>query len=104
MWACTGQNISMARGDFGIELPIVVSGATFGENDELRVKITRNGETVLAKAFGNIQQNTVNLVLTEAETGLLPVGAYRFSLDWYQDGVFMCNVIESAGFRVVAKE
>ena len=104
MWNCTGQDIIMARGDYGIELEIEVEGATFAANDELRFKVARNGETVVEKTFTNIQNNKVNLVLTKAETDALRVGSYRYSLDWYEDGVFMDNVIPSAAFRVVAKE
>ena len=104
MWNSTGQTITMVRGDFGIELPITISGATFTEHDELRLKICRNGEEIVSKTFDNITNNTINLMLTEEESDLLRVGAYAYSLDWYQDDAFMCNVIPSAAFKVVAKE
>lgn len=104
MWNCTGQNITMVRGDFGIELPITIGGATFAENDELRLKICRNGEEIVSKVFDTIEQNTITLMLTEEESDLLRVGAYAYSLDWYHDDAFMCNVIPTASFKVVGKE
>ena len=103
MWNCTGTSISMARGDFGIKLPITVSGVTFNQYDELRLKIVQGGAEVLSLTFSNIQQSTVQLELTEAQTALLPVGEYQYSLDWYQNSVFMCNVIPFSSFRVVDK-
>lgn len=103
MWVCTGQSIQMVEGDFGIELPLSVNGVTFTEHDELRIKIARGEDVLIAKTFSSITDNTVRLVLSEADSALLPIGAYQYSLDWYQDGVFMCNVIQRASFKVVDK-
>ena len=95
----------MVEGDFGLELPITISGATFAAGDELCMtfKTAANGTTILTKTFGNIQNNTVKLVLTEEESALFAVGSYVYALDWYQDGVFLCNIIPCAGLRVVDK-
>lgn len=30
-------------------------------------------------------------------------GFYTYSLDWYQDGAFLCNIIPAGEFRVVVK-
>lgn len=105
MWTPTGHELTMCEGDYGIALPITVSGVTLTASDELAltIKKRRNGDTVLTKTFSNIQNNTVELELTEAESALLPVGMYVYSLDWYQDGVFLCNVIPTAVFKVVDK-
>lgn len=105
MWNCNGLNISMVRGDYGIELPITISGTTLTNADELMlvVKDRINGNTLLTKSFGNIQNNTVNLVLTAAESALLPEGMHLYSLDWYQSGHFLSNVIPAAMFGVVSK-
>ena len=103
MWNCTGQSISMAQGDFGIEMPITISNVTFTASDELRLKIVKNAVQVLEKTYSNIQNNKINLLLTEEESALLPVGNYAYSLDWYQNDAFLCNVIPSAPFKVVAK-
>lgn len=105
MWVVNKQTLQMTEGDWGIELPITIDGVTLTENDEVLVtiKTEKNGETVLTKNYDHIGENTVNLSFTEAESELLPVGAYVYSLDWYQDGAFYCNIIPSAAFKVVDK-
>lgn len=103
MWVVSGTSLSMAEGDWGVELPVTVSGATFAANDSLKIVI-KNGETTLVeKEYMNITQNTVKLELTEAESALLPIGVYVYRLDWYQDGAFMCNIIPVSTFKVVDK-
>lgn len=103
MWNVSGNSLSMCEGDWGVELPVTISGVTFTASDSVRIVI-KKGETVLiTKDFTNITQNTVRLELTEAESALLPVGAYAYSLDWYQNGAFMCNIIPTAVFKVVDK-
>ena len=104
MWTVlAGSTIQMVEGDYGLELPITVSGITLAANDEIRVKIAKGDNVLIEKTYGEISQNTVTLMLTEAESALLPVGNYCYSLDWYQDGAFMCNVIQRNGLRVVDK-
>ena len=104
MWAVNNNDLKMAEGDWGIQLPVTVSGVTFTEHDMLKFifKDRMNGSTLLTKEYAP-EQNTVNLVLTEAETALFPIGTYVYSLDWYQDGAFLCNVIPSAFLKVVDK-
>ena len=105
MWNVNGQDLKMVEGDWGIQLPVTESGTTLTASDELKltIKTAINGDTIVSKTFTNIQQNTVNLELTEAESALLPVGSYVYLLDWHQDGAFMCNIIPSAQFKVVEK-
>lgn len=105
MWNVNGQNLTMTEGDWGIQLPVTISGTTLTANDELKftIKTSINGEAIVSKNYSNISENTVNLELTEAESALLPVGTYVYLLDWYQDGAFMCNIIPSALFKVVEK-
>lgn len=105
MWNVNGNALQMVAGDYGVELPITVTGVTFAATDEMKlaVKNSRSGETLIEKTFNNIQQNTINLELTEAESALLPVGCYTYILDWYQNGAFLCNVIPAAHFKVVGK-
>lgn len=33
MWNVIGQDLKMAEGDWGIQLPITITGTTFAEND-----------------------------------------------------------------------
>lgn len=105
MWKAQGHSLEMAEGDWGIQLPITVNGVTFAANDEIKfvLKSKRNGEAILEKTYRNITDNTINLEMTEAEAELLPVGAYVYSIDWYQDGAFLCNIIPLASFKVVDK-
>ena len=105
MWAINGHELKMAEGDFGIAIPITIGGTTLTSSDEIKIVIKDkvNGNVILTKTYGNIVQNTFDFELTEAESSLLPVGNYVYSLDWYQDGAFMCNIILSAAFKVVDK-
>lgn len=105
MWNANGNNLTMCEGDFGVSLPITITGPTFTSSDAVKLTIKNdiNGNTIIEKDFDNIQQNTINLILTASESALLPVGKYVYSLDWYQSGQFLCNVIPTAVFKVVGK-
>ena len=104
MWAVTGMALTMAEGDYGISLPVTVSGATMTNNDTLRFTFlaAKNGDTILEKEY-TPANNSVSLEFTEAESALFPPKTYLYRLDWYQDGAFMCNVIPEAVFKVVDK-
>lgn len=105
MWNTTGLNLQMCEGDFGIDLPITISGTTFVNTDSLKLTIKDfvNGTTLIEKDYTAITNNTINLILTSSESALLPVGKYVYSLDWYQSGQFMCNIIPISSFKVVEK-
>lgn len=105
MWEVYKHTLQMVEGDFGLALPFDVKGTTITANDVLRFtfKDKLNGETLLTKEYTNIQQNSASLEFTENESALFPVGDYVYSLDWYQDGVFMGNLVKCAAFKVVEK-
>ena len=105
MWQVSNQNLTMTEGDFGLRLPVTISGTQFAANDTVRIEIKdqMNGTVILEKEFTDIQHNTVTLELTEAESALFPVGQYVYNMDWYQSGAFMCNIIRAAVFKVVDK-
>lgn len=105
MWGVSGNDITMAEGDWGIELPIGISGVTFSASDALKltVKSRKNGAVFLEKTYTDIENNTIRLTLTKAESEALGVGSYVYCLDWYQDGAFLCNIIPFADFGVVDK-
>lgn len=105
MWNVNANNIQMCEGDFGVRLPITITGPTFSTADtvKLTIKTAVNGDTILEKDFSDISQNTVNLILTATESALLPVGNYVYCLDWYQSGQFLCNIIPTAFYKVVDK-
>lgn len=103
MWKTSNANISMTVGDYGIELPVTVSGVEFGQNDSVRFRVANGSAEYLDKVFGHIADNTFKLMLTKSESDGLPVGQYRYSLDWFRDNAFMCNIIPSGEFKVVGK-
>ena len=105
MWVVNGYNLQMTEGDYGIELPVIVTGTQLTASDSLKFafKRTVRGGPVLEKEFENIQNNTVNLAFTSSESEKFPIGSYVFSLDWYRDGQFMCNIITVGSLKVVEK-
>ena len=98
-WTVDENEITMCEGDYGIELPITVTGVELTEDDSLMITIkdAMNGNQLLQKSFKEA------LSLTAVESTQLPVGKYVYSLDWYQNAVFMCNIIPKAPFKVVDK-
>ena len=105
MWTVNGKDLCMCEGDWGIELPLVVNGIKPSGTDgiKLTIKTEKNETVLLEKNFTNITKNTINLKLTEQETEQLPVGKYVYSIDWYQNGSFRCNIIPFAIFKVIDK-
>lgn len=104
MWVVQGNNLSMAEDDYGIQLPIEVHGTVLTENDTIRItfKSAKNGQEILYKDY-TPQENTVTLEFTAEESALFTIGTYVYSLDWYQNGLFLCNIIPCASFKVVDK-
>ena len=103
MWAVNNNDLKMAEGDYGVALPIKISGMTFSASDRVRLVIKKkvNGDTILTKEFTNIQQSTISLELTAEESALLPIGDYVYRLDAYQNGNYLYNIIPSAFLKVV---
>ena len=58
--------------------------------------------TVLTKEY-TPTDNAAALELTEAESALFSVGEYFYSLDWYQLGEFLCNIVPIVTLKVVDK-
>lgn len=102
-WTVMGNDLQMAEGDYGVQLPITISGMEFAAGDcvKLTIKTAKNGEVILEKDFSNIQHGTINLDFTAEESALFPVGAYVYRLDAYQDGNYLNNIIPLASFKVV---
>lgn len=99
------NGLQMVEGDYGIELPVSVTGTTIGPSETLKFtfKDKVNGTIIMEKDFVPVTDNTVNLVFTEEESALFPVGQYVYSIDWFSDGVFSCNILPAAQFKVVDK-
>lgn len=103
MWKAKGTEIQMDQGDFGVVLPFIVKGVTLTASDCFRFVFMspQDGHAILQKDITDVQQNAVNFVLTEAESAMLSGGAYVYDLDWYQDSVFNCKLIQNGIFKVV---
>ena len=101
----SGKKIIMTEGDYGLDLPIKIVGATLESNDKIKmvIKQQRNGVTLLEKNFQNIQENTVNFSLTENESSIFKPANYVYIFDWYRDEEFLCNVIPDGVFKVEDK-
>ena len=105
MWSVKGSDIRMTEGDWGMTLPIIVTGAVLDASDEcvFKVKNAVNGTTLVTKTYSSLSNNTVPLQLSSADSAALRVGDYVWSLDWYQSGAFNCNIVPNAKFKVVEK-
>lgn len=104
MWIVAGHDMKMAEGDYGLQLPMSISGTTFAASDTIRLtfKTAKNGETLLTKEY-TPTEGTITFELTEEESALFPVGSYVYCMDWYQSGNFLCNMIPVATLKVVDK-
>lgn len=107
MWVVTENSyqLQMTEGDYGIQLPVIVEGTELTENDSLKItfKTHKNGELIFDKEYTNIENNKIQLELTQEESEKFPVGNYVYSIDWFQNNMFMCCLINQAGFKVVEK-
>lgn len=105
MWRVADLMITMTEGDYGLKLPVTLNGVTMSANDEIRLTIKDriNGNELVTLNYSDIQDDTFNIELTEADTNKLPVGSFVYSVEWYQDGFFMCCLVEKAPFKVVEK-
>ena len=105
MWAANGDKISMVEGEYGISLPLTITGITIASGDTITftVRKARDTEVLLEKPFTNVQSGTISLVLTETESENLPVGKYQYVIDWWQEASFEANLVHKGSFEVVAK-
>ena len=106
MWLVYGNNLQMTEGDYGIELPVTISGATLQQGDTLRFtfKEAAGAENLLVKEYSESTENAVFLEFTAQDTALFEAGhTYVYSLDWYREGTFLCNVIPRGILKVVDK-
>lgn len=101
-----GKNkLSMVEGDYGLTLPLIISGITIEKTDKLNFYIKKelNGEKIIDKIFDSITDNTINLVFTKEESDKLSVGKYKYAIDWYKENSFCGNLIKLQEFEVEDK-
>ena len=105
MWYVNGDNLQMAEGDYGVGLQVLIKGTEFGENDSVKFTFKKkiNTEAILEKVYQNITDNMIELKFTQADSAKFSVGNYVYSMDWYQNGNFMCNIVLASVFKVVDK-
>lgn len=104
MWSGDVNRLIMTEGDYGVELPVTITGVTLDANDSLRFSfVDSEGNLILEKDYSEIVDNEVALSFTEEESAQLPAGAYAYSIDWYQDSNFLCNLVVGCVLRVVDK-
>ena len=96
------KKITMTRGDFGINLPFTISGASIEKEDSIKLTIKEeiNGEELITKVYTNIKDNTFDFVLTKEESEKLKSGTYFYSVDWFKNDVFLSNIVEAETFAV----
>lgn len=97
--------ISMVEGDFGLSLPITISGTTINDDETLIFYIKKNDGTDLIspKEYTKIQENTFDLFFSKEETEKMKVGTYLYYLDWYKKDEFLGSVINGQVFKVEGK-
>lgn len=100
-----GTRITMTEGDYGLPMPITISGGEIKTGDLLKFTIKQNEDEsiIFEKTFNEVKNNTFDFVLNETESNKLPVGVYLYSLDWYRENVFLCNLIPKGSFEVEDK-
>lgn len=105
MWSGTAAALEMTQGDYGVVLPIHITGVTLTSNDRFRIVINDPATcaTVLEKDYTSVSDNTIALELSEEESALLYPKKYTYSLDWYQSGSFLCNLVPRGTLKVGAK-
>ena len=102
MWGVVGNNLTMTEADFGVGLKTTLKGISFSNGDSIRFtfKDKANGETILTKEITTVTNNQFTLILSQADSLLLPIGTYVYSADWYKEGNFMCCIVEQATLKV----
>ena len=108
MWALItedGANVSFVEGDYGIILPINVSGIDIASDDTIKVTVkdSKNGTTVVEKTITGVTDNVIPLSFNATESASLTPGKYVYNLDWYHNSTFLCNIVNCAMLKVVDK-
>ena len=101
-----GSNkLSMVEGDYGLTLPLIINGITISTDDKLNfyIKKDKNSEKIVDQNYENIENNTINLTFSKEESDRLPIGNYKYAIDWYKQDTFCGNIIKEKDFEVEDK-
>lgn len=101
MFKIKGNKIIMTEGDYGIPLPITITGGEILSNHFIKFYIQKpDAYEILSKEFTNIQNNTIELKLSKEESLKLKNGVYLYGIDWYSEESFLGNIIKDEIFEV----
>lgn len=97
--------LTMTQGDYGVELPVTITGAELTESDRLDFVILSGmqGTEIVKKTYDDLTSGDFAIALTAQQSAALPCGRYVYRIDWYRNGTFMDNIVQSAPFVVEAK-
>ena len=101
MWNKENNKISMTKGDYGIALPITITGIEIESGEQIIFYLKKtNNEEVLKKIFENLKDNTFDLEFTKEESERLEIGTYLYNIDWYKENVFLGNIVKNEIFEI----
>ena len=101
MWNKENNKISMTKGDYGIALPITITGIEIESGEQIIFYLKKtNNEEVLKKIFEDLKDNTFDLEFTKEESERLEIGTYLYNIDWYKENVFLGNIVKNEIFEV----
>lgn len=108
MFKIQNTKIQMTEGDFGIVLPISIvleNDETITSQDTFAIKIYKdtNKNRIISKEYTVDENGDINFELTQEETAKLPIGEYKYDLDWYDSNNFLVNLIGDEVFSVIEK-
>ena len=105
MLRAKGKTIIMVEKDFGISLPITITGGIISNDETIKLTLTKSDGTALIepKIYTNIENNTFDLIFTQEESEKMSVGKYFYDIDWYKENVFLGNVVKHELFEVEGK-
>ena len=98
MWVEDNNDIQMTVGDYGVAEPFHVSGVTLSQNDSVKFVFSNGIEKEYTPS-----NNGVELMFTAEESAQFRPGTYPYRLDWYREGVFLCNLIPCGVLTVISK-
>lgn len=106
MFSVKNGNISMIEGDYGLELPITITGTEISEDEQIKLTIADSSDEIkIEKIYSNIADNVINFSLTKSESEKLKSNKkYFYSIDWYRNEQFLGNVINGYEFNVEEKK
>ena len=106
MFSVKNKDITMIEDDYGFELPITITGTEIASDETIKMTVSDVAKEIkIEKAFTNIDNNTINFSLTQAESEKLkPTKKYTYSIDWYKGEEFLGNVVNGYEFIVEEKK